>query len=274
MVNSARIDAVEAYYVPLGDGWFEATTATIGPWGTAHQHGGPPTALLAREIGRVPGPDQALLTRITCEILRPIPVGRVRVTARVLRPGRNVQLVEAELNAGEETVVVARAWRMSPERTEPLPAEPPSPPELPAEPTPMPRSWSSAVGYLRSIDWHFAEGSFRPGPAVVWARQRPKLVAGEDPTAVQRLLTLADSGSGVGAVLDFRHWTYINTEISVHLDRPPAGEWFCLEASTTIGAYGVGLAQTRLWDQHGPVGAAAQSLLVRARQPGKELGSG
>jgi hypothetical protein len=267
MVDIARIDAAEAYYIPMGDGWFEATEATIGPWGAGHQHAGPPTALLAREIERLPGPDGAILARLTCDILRPIPVANVRVTARVARPGRNVQLVEAELEAGDGAVVIARAWRMLPERTEPLPGAVPSPPPLPAEPTPSPRSWGTGVNYLHSIDWHFAEGGFRPGPAVVWARQRPKLVAGEYPTAAQRLLTLADSGSGVGAVLDPRRWTFINTEITVHLYRPPEGEWFCLEAATTVGAHGVGLAETRLWDQYGPVGRGTQSLLIRARQP-------
>jgi len=285
MASSAGGDGEGAYYLPLGDGWFEATAATVGPWSPGHQHGGPPTALLAREIERLPGPDRALVTRLTCEILRPIPVGRVRVGARVVRPGRNVQLVEAELTDGDGPVVLARAWRMATEPTTPPPgaaagtapgtapgtaagaapgASPPEPSQVAgAEPASAPETWGN--GYLRSIDWRFAVGGFAPGPAVVWARQRPALVAGEPPTPIQRLLTLADSGSGVGAVLDPVQWAFLNTELSVHLHRPPEGEWFRLDAGTTIGGRGVGLATTRLSDRDGPVGTCAQSLLVRRR---------
>jgi hypothetical protein len=269
MASSAGMAAEGAYYLPLGDGWFEATAHTVGPWGPGHQHGGPPTALLAREIERLPGPDLALVTRLTCEILRPIPVGRIRVGARAVRPGRNVQLAEAELTDGDGPVILARAWRMATAPTTPPPgATPPAvpgppPPEPDAEPTSAPATWGD--GYLRSIDWHFAEGGFSPGPAVVWARQRLVLVAGEPPTPLQRLLTLADSGSGVGAVLDPVNWTFLNTELSVHLYRPPEGEWFRLDAATTVGGHGVGLASTRLSDRHGQVGTCAQSLLVRRR---------
>jgi hypothetical protein len=260
---SSRLDANDAYYLPLGDGRFEATAATAGPWGPGHQHGGPPTALLAREIERLPGPDPALLTRITCDILRPIPVGEVQVGARVIRPGRNVQLVEAEMTAGGVQVVLARAWRMLAEPLTPPVAAAPSVPALPSGSTAAPGAWGD--GFIRSIDWRFAEGGFRPGPAVAWARQRPVLVAGEPPTALQRLLAVVDAGSGVGAALDSRRWTFINTELSVHLHRRPEGEWFCLDAATTIGASGVGVAETRIWDRDGPLGRCAQSLLVRAR---------
>jgi len=51
----------------------------------------------------------------------------------------------------------------------------------------------------------------------------------------------------------------------VHLHRPAVGEWVCLDASTTIGIPGVGLAESRLWDVHGPIGRSVQSLLVEPR---------
>jgi len=53
--------------------------------------------------------------------------------------------------------------------------------------------------------------------------------------------------------------------LSVHLHRPAVGEWVCLDASTTIGIPGVGLAESRLWDVHGPIGRSVQSLLVEPR---------
>lgn len=51
----------------------------------------------------------------------------------------------------------------------------------------------------------------------------------------------------------------------MHLYRYPIGEWVCLDAKTSIDADGIGLADTALFDQSGPVGRSAQSLFVAAR---------
>jgi hypothetical protein len=116
------------------------------------------------------------------------------------------------------------------------------------------------------MEWRALRGAFdEPGPATVWARQRVGLVAGEEPTALQRLLTVADSGNGVSNLLDPRRWWFINTELTVHLHREPAGEWIGLDAHTVIGTHGVGIARSTLHDQTGPVAAGAQALLVRPR---------
>jgi len=44
-----------------------------------------------------------------------------------------------------------------------------------------------------------------------------------------------------------------------------AGPWICLDASTAISTGGTGLATSVLSDQEGPVGVAAQCLLVTPR---------
>ena len=81
-----------AFFVPLGGGRFAATPHTRGPWDPAHQHAGPPAALLGRALERCEPAEGMLLARLTFEILRPVPVGEVAVAARVIRPGRSVQL--------------------------------------------------------------------------------------------------------------------------------------------------------------------------------------
>jgi hypothetical protein len=58
---------------------------------------------------------------------------------------------------------------------------------------------------------------------------------------------------------------FINTELSVHLARMPEGEWVCLDAVTRIGAAGVGLAESVLWDRRGRIGRGTQSVLVARR---------
>ena len=88
------------------------------------------------------------------------------------------------------------------------------------------------------------------------------LVPGEEMTPLQRLLTCVDSASGASAALDTAAWSFMNTELSVHVVRPPAGEWVCLDAETTLGPGAVGLAASAVYDELGLVARSAQALLV------------
>jgi hypothetical protein len=96
-------------------------------------------------------------------------------------------------------------------------------------------------------------------------RMRQPLVEGEEPSPLQRLLAAADSGNGVSATLDWSRYRFINVDLTVHLHRPLAGEWVCLDAITIPEGDGVGLADTALYDERGPIGRAAQTLLVDRR---------
>ena len=104
-----------------------------------------------------------------------------------------------------------------------------------------------------------------PGPATLWARMRYPLVPDEEPGPLERVLVVADSGSGVSWELDMNRWLFINPELTVHLHREAAGEWICLDAQTVISTGGAGLATPVLSDLDGPVGVAAQSLLITPR---------
>ena len=116
------------------------------------------------------------------------------------------------------------------------------------------------------MEYRFVSGRFLDqGPATVWMRMRDPLVAGESPSPLQRVLIAADSGNGVSATLDWSRYLFINVDLSVHLHRLPAGEWVCLDAITIPEPTGVGLADTALHDERGPLGRALQTLLVRER---------
>jgi acyl-CoA thioesterase len=95
---------------------------------------------------------------------------------------------------------------------------------------------------------------------------RIPLVADEEPTGMQRLLALADTGNGVSYRLDPAQYFFINTELTVHLIAPPAGEWFCLDAVSRLDPAGFGLASSRLYDRERLVALGAQSLYVRPRE--------
>ncbi|MDQ3936921.1 MAG: thioesterase family protein, partial [Actinomycetota bacterium] len=104
-----------------------------------------------------------------------------------------------------------------------------------------------------------------PGPAAAWLRLRVPLVEGEEPSPAQRAAAAADFGNGVSAVLDWTEHVFINADLTVHLVREPRGEWVGLDARTVVEADGIGLSESVLHDADGPMGSAAQSLLVGPR---------
>jgi len=254
----------DVFYLPLGDDRWRPTIHTTGPWDARFQHGGPPSALLARAIEQCSPREDTLVARMTVDILGPIPVDELELRSRVLRPGRSVELIESALSYGGREVARAQAWRVlrTTEKTTPRHLPPPA---LPAERAPLvPDGWVD--GYLSAVEWRFTAGTFgQPGPATAWTRLRHPIVPGEQPSPLQRVLAVADSGNGISNELDVTRWHFINPELTVHLHREALGEWVCVEAQTVISPGGVGLATSVLSDLNGPIGVGAQSLLVAQR---------
>jgi hypothetical protein len=91
------------------------------------------------------------------------------------------------------------------------------------------------------------------------------IVEGEEPSGLERVLAVADSGNGISGTLDMHEWWFINPELTVHLEREPRGEWICLDAITSIQPGGAGLATSTLSDLEGPVARGAQTLYVARR---------
>lgn len=257
---------MEAFYLPLGNDVYRSTQHTVGPWEKTAQHMGPPSALLTRQLERTAPNDHSTLARITVEILGPVPIADLTARAWTDRPGKSVQLAGAELTANGRPVAKAAAWWiMQSDTTEVRQGEPANipPPDQGKELT-KPEGWQD--GYLSAMDWISIKGQMgENGPATIWARQRVSTVDDEEPTALQRLMAVADSGNGASSRLDITNWLFINTELSVHLWRHPQGEWIALDADTTIGPQGTGLATTTIHDKNGPVARGAQALLIRPR---------
>ncbi len=257
----------DSFYVPDGDR-FVSSELTRGPWDPDFQHAGPPAALLGREIERLEDAEDFQVARISFEIMRAVPIAPLRVRARVTRPGRRVQLVEGSLSDEDGEVMRVTAWRL---RTAPVEL-----PELPdsEQPPPGPESAEPGgfiatgheVGYHTAMEYRFLEGAFTElGPAKVWMRMRHPLVAAEQPSPLQRVLTAADSGNGVSVTLDWTRFLFINVDLSVYLERMPVGEWVCLDAVTRPQRNGIGVADTLLLDERGRIGRGLQSLLIGER---------
>src|SRR5689334_4074694 len=101
----------DAFYRNSGDGRYESTDATAGPWNPKRRHAGPPSALVGRAIERHEPRPGFRVARITLEIPRPVPVGDLEVVVRTVRSGGRAELIEGELRSAGEPLLLARAWR-------------------------------------------------------------------------------------------------------------------------------------------------------------------
>jgi acyl-CoA thioesterase len=103
------------------------------------------------------------------------------------------------------------------------------------------------------------------GQATAWARLRYPLIASETISPIQHLIAIADYANGLSWRFDIRSWQFVPPELTLHILRPPIGEWICLDAVTDLQSRGVGLTTARLFDQHGQVARSAQSLFIARR---------
>jgi hypothetical protein len=260
-VTSRPVEAV--FFERVGPDTYRATMATAGPWSDKAQHGGPPSALAARDMERHEPDERMRLARVTVDILRPIPVDTVTLRTRTLRPGRRVALLETVMESGGQDVLYARGWRIGRTADLPVIAKEGSVPAIPdSAPVPVfPGGYMD--GYLAAIDWRFVGGGFgQLGPSQAWGRPRIPLLVGEELTPMTRTLLLADSGGGIGMALDPRQYLFLNVDLTVVLQRDPVGEWLLLDALTTMGGDGTGMTETLLSDRDGAIGTGLQTQLV------------
>jgi Thioesterase-like superfamily len=263
MSTTASTDAVFIH-----DGaTFQATELARGPWSPDSQHGGAPAALLMRAFEGLDGSGLAI-ARVTYEFVRPVPLGHLHVDVEVVRPGKRVQLLEGAIRtSGGTEVVRARALRVTHAH-----ARAPRTPEQAPPPGPDGAAENDFVAPRRptfahdALEIRFVAGAFhRRGPATAWFRLRTPLVAGEQPSQLQRLAAAGDFGNGIAATLSWDEYLFINPDLTLYIDRQPLGDWICLESNMIVAADGVGNAESVIYDQSGRVGRAIQSLLIAPR---------
>jgi hypothetical protein len=254
----------DAFFVPDGDAW-RATVHTRGPWSPAHQHGGPPTALIAH-IVEAAAPEFAI-TRLAVDFLRPVPIDRLHVRLDPLREGSKVRrwiglLLHAETVVAHAVITLIRREAVS---VKPLADAPALPPPEASRPFQFP-FFREAEGYHTAMETRLARGEFGTGRVAAWMRQRVPLVPDASPSPLERVLVAADSGSGVSAAIDHRRHSAINADLTVAVSRPLEGEWVGLDSVSTYESSGIGLADTRICDTRGTVGRVLQGLVLEKRR--------
>ncbi len=255
-----------------------ATDYSRGPWDDRHCHGGPVAALLARAVERFDDghPDDHWQTaRLTVELTRPVPVGvELVLTTELERGGRSVSLVAARLADGDTVVAHVRALRIRRDDidlVDPVDAD---------DPIPARGDQSTVIGWDLPTDdtirFHshgcehriVAGGMDVPGPATDWIRLAVPLFEGESPSGVQRAAAAADFGNGISSGLSSDAVAFINPDLTVHLARPPIGEWIALASSTHYALAAneaMAFAESALYDEHGRIGRSVQSLILAPR---------
>ncbi|MGW0158215.1 thioesterase family protein [Mycobacterium sp. NPDC003323] len=268
----------DSYYVlddpedPIGER-FTATDLVRSTWSAAIQHGAPVSALLVRALERCEYRADTRLSRVLIDLLGPVPAeGDLWVRATRERAGKQIELITADLLAtgpdgAPRPVARASGWRLQQQDTTEVVhvSAPPLRPLTEARSRDMAKDWDT--NYVHSVDWRWLTTPLADGAGESWIRPTVALVAGEPLTPLQRLFTVADDANGIGTRIDIRRWTFLNTDLVVHIHRVPAGEWIGVRAETNYGPDGIGTTLGTLFDEQGPVGAIQQSVLVRRRAP-------
>jgi hypothetical protein len=255
---------------PLGEK-FIATDLVRSTWSAAIQHAAPVSALLVRALERCEHRDDTRLSRVVVDLLGPVPAeGDFWVRSTLERAGKQIELVTAEMlgpgpDGEPRPVATASGWRFQHTDTHDV-ARSTSPPLRPvSEGRDRNLSKNFDRNYVHSLEWRWLTTPLGDGPGESWIRPTVDLVKGETMTPLERLFSVADDANGVGTKIDITKWTFLNTDLAVHVFRIPEGDWIGIRAETSYGPDGVGTTIGTLLDEHGAVGSIQQAVLVRRR---------
>lgn len=265
----------DSYYERLGDDEvgekFAATDLVRSTWSSQIQHAAPVSAILVRALERCAHRDDTRLSRAAIDLLGPVPAdGDLWIRSQVVRSGKQIELVTADMLAlgpdgAPRPAARASGWRLQQLDTADLVHAGAAPlrPVSDARSRNLEKNFDR--NYVHSLDWRWLTEPLNEGPGESWITPTVDLVAGETMTPLQRLFAVADDANGLGTKLDIRKWTFLNTDLVVHVHRVPQGRWIGIRAETSYGPDGIGTTVGTLFDEQGAVGAIQQSVLVRAR---------
>ena len=250
---------------------FAATDLVRSTWSAAIQHAAPVSALLVRALERCAHRDDTRLSRVVLDLLGPVPAeGDFWVRANVEREGKQIELVSAEMlglgpDGQPRPVAKASGWRFHQTDTHDVVRAGQPPLRAVSEGNDRNLSKNFDPNYVHSLEWRWLTDPLNDGPGESWIRPMVDLVKGETMTPLERLFAVADDANGVGTKIDITKWTFLNTDLAVHVFRIPDGEWIGIRAETNYGPDGVGTTVGTLFDEQGAVGSIQQSVLVRRR---------
>ena len=240
-----------------------ASPYCAGPWDPTMQHGGAVSGLLTHLVDTHPSPVPMQLSRLTIDLKRPVPMGEIDVQSEITREGRNIQTLAITLIAGGKEVVSANALRIR--EAEQLVPEKVQPPANPFEPLTKPVPSIFGEGFNEGLTVREASGKHPHMRTAVWMHHERPFFADHPTTPLMRASVVGDYSNGLGSRLDFKQWTYINADLTLHFARRPVGEWIMLTANAWMDQNGSGISFSELADEQGFFGRAVQSLVIAKR---------
>lgn len=238
-----------------------------GPWSPDMQHGSAPSGLVTWAAEAIPTPVPMQIARLTIDLMRPVPLAPLAIETEVLRQGRKIQLCEVRLKADDVLVVRATVLKIRSEVQELPPGIADAPIDVPGpeQSRVEPADFSSSP-FVSGMSLRAARGGFaHPGSSAIWYRVDRPLVEGAPVSQVMRAVVASDFSNATSVALDFKHWTFLNADLTISLSRQPVGDWILLDGECNIGPDGAGLAMARLGDERGYFGRAVQSLVIERR---------
>lgn len=270
----------DAIFTRDGD-LFVPTRFAGSPWTTGALHGGPPAGLLARCIeAYIHDPDMQL-ARLTVDLFRAVPSQPLSVQVESIRTGRRIHVVQASIIADgiEFTRATAALLRRSDAPVGGLVYPPPPGPDglavntglgrprVEGEPEPeRPR----LEGFHTTIEVAWESERYSPRPTA-WMRIPMPFIEGEETSPATRAAALSDFGNALANQVGssegkpMSSLAYINSDITLYLDRNPKGEWLCLQADFRDEVEGVGHVESAWFDREGRYARGVQARLANPR---------
>lgn len=246
-----------------------------GPWAPGFLHGGSPAGLLARAVEQHIGDSDYQMVRLTVDLFRAVPAQPLKVTAETVRGGRRIRSISASIWA--DGVEVTRASAAFLLRSDMPGLQPPAPLPLPPEVAPptdgffVPRAIAGnrpiLPGLHRTVRtmWPAEDSGAMPA---CWVSLPVPLVEGEATSPASLAATLSDFGNALAnrrEIAGQEGGSYINSDITLTMDRDPVGDWLCIELPFRQEIGGVGHAETNWYDRNGRYGHVVQSRLGNPR---------
>lgn len=261
-------------YFQMQDGHYVPTRFCSGYWSPGSLNGRIVCGLLAHVLEKAFGAPDLVPVRFTVDMLGLIPDTPIRVDTEVVRTGRRATFANARLWSGDAmlaqaSVILVRASVNPKAATFQTPRwNVPSPDEVPLRPN----NQGLEMKLIRSVpgpSTQEPEGGSRihPEGRRYWMRDPRRLLNSDDNSSFVRVALLADfasplsNGSAVG--LDF-----INTDVTLYLNRVPAGDWFGLEFTRHNSNQGIAIGECWMHDELGPLGSV--NVAAIANSPRKQ----
>ncbi len=261
--HSKTVMDVSPYLFERAGDVFRPTSHTLGPWGDV-MHGAAIEATLVQALDSAIGTGGFRLARSSVELFRPAPLGDVRIAHTVIREGSRVRVADASMMIND--VLVARCLGLFLKESSP---EGINVPDLALGPAPMGhdalakpiRPASEPPRFIDVAEIRPITFGEREKLACAWVNIPFLLTSHEPLSPAARAAAAADYLSGISFMVP-EGLRFINSEVTMHLNRPPSSQWICVAVDLRVSYEGTGLARATLSDDLGIFGSCAVSTLA------------